>query len=253
MQALREAEEANLELSGAQRLSWAAFGRSRALESTATSTMLSARRSRFFASASRRERPLLRREERRRTTVAFSAQPSNSSRTHTFPFGKRVEKLSSKMQALREAEEANLELSGAQRLSWAAFGRSRALESTATGTMLSARRSRFFASASRRARPLLRREERRRTTVAFSAQPSNPARTHSFSLWERVEKLSTKMQALREAEEANLELSGAQRLSWAAFGRSRALESTATGTMLSARRSRFFASDPPERAAAAET
>ncbi|CAN8211982.1 unnamed protein product [Coccothraustes coccothraustes] len=81
------------------------------------------------------------------------------------------------MQALREAEEANLELSGAQRLSWAAFGRSRALESTATGTMLSARRSRFFASASRRARPLLRREERRRTTVAFSAQPSNSSRT----------------------------------------------------------------------------
>ncbi|CAN8212070.1 unnamed protein product [Coccothraustes coccothraustes] len=84
------------------------------------------------------------------------------------------------MQALREAEEANLELSGAQRLSWAAFGRSRALESTATSTMLSARRSRFFASASRRARPLLRREERRRTTVAFSAQPSNPARTVPF-------------------------------------------------------------------------
>ncbi|CAN8211850.1 unnamed protein product [Coccothraustes coccothraustes] len=177
MQALREAEEANLELSRAQRLSWAAFGRSRALESTATGTMLSARRSRFFASASRRARPLLRREERRRTTVAFSAQPSNPARTHTFPFGKRVEKLSSKMQALREAEEANLELSRAQRLSWAAFGRSRALESTATGTMLSARRSRFFASASRRARPLLRREERRRTTVAFSAQPSNPTRT----------------------------------------------------------------------------
>ncbi|CAN8211902.1 unnamed protein product [Coccothraustes coccothraustes] len=84
------------------------------------------------------------------------------------------------MQALREAEEANLELSGAQRLSWAAFGRSRALESTATGTMLSARRSRFFASASRRARPLLRREERRRTTVAFSAQPSNSSRTVPF-------------------------------------------------------------------------
>ncbi|CAN8211891.1 unnamed protein product [Coccothraustes coccothraustes] len=165
MQALREAEEANLELSGAQRLSWAAFGRSRALESTATGTMLSARRSRFFASASRRERPLLRREERRRTTVAFSAQPSNPART-----------LSTKLQSLTEAEEANLELSGAQRLSWAAFGRSLALESTATGTMLSARRSRFF-SASRRARPLLRREERRRTTVAFSAQPSNPART----------------------------------------------------------------------------
>ncbi|CAN8211917.1 unnamed protein product [Coccothraustes coccothraustes] len=157
MQALREAEEANLELSGAQRLSWAAFGRSRALESTATGTMLSARRSRFFASASRRARPLLRREERRRTTV-----------------------ISTKLQSLTEAEEANLELSGAQRLSWAAFGWSRALESTATGTMLSARRSRFFASASRRERPLLRREERRRTTVAFSAQPSNPARTVPF-------------------------------------------------------------------------
>ncbi|CAN8212454.1 unnamed protein product [Coccothraustes coccothraustes] len=79
------------------------------------------------------------------------------------------------MQALREAEEANLELSGDKRLSWAAFRRSRPLEST--GTMFSARRSRFFASGSRRARPLLRREERRRTTVAFSAQPSNPART----------------------------------------------------------------------------
>ncbi|CAN8211905.1 unnamed protein product [Coccothraustes coccothraustes] len=86
------------------------------------------------------------------------------------------------MQALREAEEANLELSGDKRLSWAAFGRSLALESTATGTMLSARRSRFFASASRRARPLLRREERRRTTVAFSAQPSNPARTSSCNI-----------------------------------------------------------------------
>ncbi|CAN8212444.1 unnamed protein product [Coccothraustes coccothraustes] len=79
------------------------------------------------------------------------------------------------MQALREAEDANLELSGDKRLSWAAFRRSRPLEST--GTMFSARRSRFFASGSRRARPLLRREERRRTTVAFSAQPSNPART----------------------------------------------------------------------------
>ncbi|CAN8212154.1 unnamed protein product [Coccothraustes coccothraustes] len=163
MQALREAEEAHLELSGTQRLSWAAFGRSRALESTGTGTMFSARRSRFFASASRRERPLLRREERRRTTVAFSAQPSNPART---------------MQALREAEDANLELSGDKRLSWAAFRRSRPLEST--GTMFSARRSRFFASGSRRARPLLRREERRRTTVAFSAQPSNSSRTVPF-------------------------------------------------------------------------
>ncbi|CAN8176587.1 unnamed protein product [Coccothraustes coccothraustes] len=81
------------------------------------------------------------------------------------------------MQALRHAEDNNRELSGATRLSRAAFGRSRALESTATGTMLSARGSRFFASGSRRARPLLRREERRSTTLAFSAQPSNPSRT----------------------------------------------------------------------------
>ncbi|CAN8176337.1 unnamed protein product [Coccothraustes coccothraustes] len=81
------------------------------------------------------------------------------------------------MQALRHAEDNNRELSGATRRSRAAFGRSRALESTATGTMLSARGSRFFASGSRRARPLLRREERRSTTLAFSAQPSNPSRT----------------------------------------------------------------------------
>ncbi|CAN8176933.1 unnamed protein product [Coccothraustes coccothraustes] len=65
------------------------------------------------------------------------------------------------MQALRHTEDPNLELSDAKRLSRAAFGRSRALESSATGTMLSARRSRSFASASRRARPLLRREEPR--------------------------------------------------------------------------------------------
>ncbi|CAN8209373.1 unnamed protein product [Coccothraustes coccothraustes] len=81
------------------------------------------------------------------------------------------------MQVLRHAEDNNRELSGSTRLSRAAFGRSRALESTATGTMLSARGSRFFASGSRTTRPLLRREERRRTTLAFSAQPSNPSRT----------------------------------------------------------------------------
>ncbi|CAN8184627.1 unnamed protein product [Coccothraustes coccothraustes] len=75
------------------------------------------------------------------------------------------------------AEVANLELSGAKRRARAAFGRSRALERTATGTMLSARRSRFFASGSRTARPLLRPEERSRTTVASSAQPSNSSRT----------------------------------------------------------------------------
>ncbi|CAN8193358.1 unnamed protein product [Coccothraustes coccothraustes] len=85
------------------------------------------------------------------------------------------------MQALTHAKDANVELSGAKRLSRAAFGRSRALESTATGTMLLARRSRLFASGSRRARPLLRREERSRTTVAFSAQPSNSSRTKLHS------------------------------------------------------------------------
>ncbi|CAN8209669.1 unnamed protein product [Coccothraustes coccothraustes] len=40
------------------------------------------------------------------------------------------------MQALRHAEDNNREFSGAKRRSRAAFGRSRALESTATGTML---------------------------------------------------------------------------------------------------------------------
>ncbi|CAN8184688.1 unnamed protein product [Coccothraustes coccothraustes] len=84
------------------------------------------------------------------------------------------------MQALTHAEDANLELSGAKRRSLADFGRSRALESTGTGTMLSARRSRFFASGSRRARPLLRPEERRRTTVAFSAQHSNSSMKVTF-------------------------------------------------------------------------
>ncbi|CAN8185543.1 unnamed protein product [Coccothraustes coccothraustes] len=69
------------------------------------------------------------------------------------------------MQALRHTEDPNQELSGAQGRSPVAFGRSHALESTASGTMLSARRSRFLASGSRRARPLLRREERRRTTL----------------------------------------------------------------------------------------
>ncbi|CAN8177480.1 unnamed protein product [Coccothraustes coccothraustes] len=101
------------------------------------------------------------------------------------------------MQALRHTEDANLELCGAKRWSRAAVGRSCPLESTATGTMLSARRSRFFASEGRRTRPLLSREERKRTTVAFSAQPSNS---------------SGKMQALRHTEDANLKLCGARRL-----------------------------------------
>ncbi|CAN8174375.1 unnamed protein product [Coccothraustes coccothraustes] len=165
MQALRKAEDANVELSGAKRRARAAFGSSRALENSGTGTMLSARKSFFFASGSRRARPLLRPEERSSITVAFSAQPSNSSRT---------------MQALRKAEDANVELSGAKCRARAAFGSSRALESTGTATMLSARRSRFFASGSRRARPLLRPEERSSTTMAFSAQPSNSSRTVPF-------------------------------------------------------------------------
>ncbi|CAN8185269.1 unnamed protein product [Coccothraustes coccothraustes] len=65
------------------------------------------------------------------------------------------------MQAIRHTEGANLELSDAKRWSRAAFGRSRALECTASGTSLSARRSRFLASGSRRTRPLMRREELR--------------------------------------------------------------------------------------------
>ncbi|CAN8189657.1 unnamed protein product [Coccothraustes coccothraustes] len=81
------------------------------------------------------------------------------------------------MQALRHTEDANLKLSGPKRLSRAAIGRSRALESTATGKILSTGRSSSFASGSRRAQLLLRREERKRTTVAFSAQPSNSSRT----------------------------------------------------------------------------
>ncbi|CAN8206511.1 unnamed protein product [Coccothraustes coccothraustes] len=74
------------------------------------------------------------------------------------------------MQALRKGEDAYLELSGAKGRFRTVFSRSRALESTGTGTMLSGRRSLFFASTSRRARPLLRREERNRRTLAFSAQ-----------------------------------------------------------------------------------
>ncbi|CAN8193752.1 unnamed protein product [Coccothraustes coccothraustes] len=135
MQALTHAKDANVELSGAKRLSRAAFGRSRALESTATGTMLLARRSRLFASGSRRARPLLRREERSRTTVAFSAQPSNSSRTNT-----------------RGAEVRDWEFSEGERRSRASFGRSCTLQRTASGTRLSARRSRVFASERRRER-----------------------------------------------------------------------------------------------------
>ncbi|CAN8185271.1 unnamed protein product [Coccothraustes coccothraustes] len=87
MQALRHTEDANLELSGAKRRSRASFGRSRALECTASGTMLSARRSRSFASGRRRSRPLLRREERKRTSLAFSPQLSNSSGTQELRFG----------------------------------------------------------------------------------------------------------------------------------------------------------------------
>ncbi|CAN8206417.1 unnamed protein product [Coccothraustes coccothraustes] len=164
MQGLRKGEDAYLELSGAKGRFRTVFSRSRALESTGTGTMLSGRRSRFFGSTSRRTRPLLRREDQSNTTLAISAQPSNSSRT-----------------VLRQAEDAYLELSGAKRRSRVVFSRSRALESTGTGTMLSARRSRFFASGSRRARPLLRREDRSRTILAFYAQQSNSAKD-CFSL-----------------------------------------------------------------------
>ncbi|CAN8206255.1 unnamed protein product [Coccothraustes coccothraustes] len=207
MQGLRKGEDAYLELSGAKGQLREVFSRSRALESTGTGTMLSGRRSLFFASTSRRARPLLRREERSRRTLAFSARTHQGQylssrlpfdRTERFLWRevlhnvaahfarppatldcKSVEKLSAKMQALRKGEDAYLELSGAKGRSRTVFSRSRALESTGTGTMLSGRRSRFFASANRRARPLLRREERSSTTLAISAQPSNSSRTVS--------------------------------------------------------------------------
>ncbi|CAN8211979.1 unnamed protein product [Coccothraustes coccothraustes] len=244
MQALREAEEANLELSGAQRLSWAAFGRSRALESTATGTMLSARRSRFFASASRRERPLLRREERRRTTVAFSAQPSNPARmvpfhSPTFKIHKQscgrsfcttwlcillvllqtsIAKLRLSFQHSEAKHSTNVKGTvGSNFLCLHSFffvekggkafdedavlhrsrrGQSGAVRSSAPVVGSFRQEPRFGEHCYRhnaqcakkpllrlrqwRERPLLRREERRRTTVAFSAQPSNPARTVPF-------------------------------------------------------------------------
>ncbi|CAN8219381.1 unnamed protein product [Coccothraustes coccothraustes] len=73
------------------------------------------------------------------------------------------------MLALKEAEHTNLKLPEAKRWSQAASGRSRALESTATGTMLSARRSRFFASALREAEHTNLRlpEAKRRSQAAF--------------------------------------------------------------------------------------
>ncbi|CAN8219352.1 unnamed protein product [Coccothraustes coccothraustes] len=173
MLALREAEQTNLKLHEAKRLSRAAFGWSRALESTATGTMLSARRSRFFASGSRTSRPLLRRKERR---CFLFQHPDAKNWTngrgtfgpyflcyHNYSLREGVEKLAANMLALREAEHTNLKVSEAKRRSRAAFSRSRSLESTATGKMPSARRSRFFASGSRTAWPLLRREERSRT------------------------------------------------------------------------------------------
>ncbi|CAN8219226.1 unnamed protein product [Coccothraustes coccothraustes] len=192
MQALREEEHTNLEPPEAKPWSRAAFGRSRALESTATGTMLRVQRSRFFASGSRTARPLLRREQeprfgehRHRHNAQCAKKPllrlrepdsaaAAETRRAKLPITgilhaalkhikeERVEKHPENMQALREAEHANLELPEAKRRSQAAFGRSRTLDSTATGTMLSARRSLFFASGSQTARPLLRREERSR-------------------------------------------------------------------------------------------
>ncbi|CAN8219593.1 unnamed protein product [Coccothraustes coccothraustes] len=171
MQALREAEHTNLKLPEAKRRSRAPFSRNRALESTATGTMLSARRSRFFASGSRTAWPQLRRKER----SAHNWHSPPSPQTHqgwyrscrqTFKPKKTflgVEKLSAKMLALREAEDTDLKLPEAKRRSRAPFGSSRTLESTATGKMLNARRSQLFDSGSRTARPLLRRDERSST------------------------------------------------------------------------------------------
>ncbi|CAN8206193.1 unnamed protein product [Coccothraustes coccothraustes] len=92
------------------------------------------------------------------------------------------------MQALRKGEDAYLELSGAKGRSRTVFSRSRALESTGTGTMLSVRRSRVFASASRRARPLLRREERSRRTLAFSSRTHHGQYLSSRLPFDRTER-----------------------------------------------------------------
>ncbi|CAN8206523.1 unnamed protein product [Coccothraustes coccothraustes] len=90
-----------------------------------------------------------------------------------------MEKLSAKTQVLRQAEDAYLELSEAKGQWRSVFSRSRALESTGTGTMLSGRRNRFFAFGGRRVRPMLRCEERSRTILAFYAHHSNSSRTVS--------------------------------------------------------------------------
>ncbi|CAN8217937.1 unnamed protein product [Coccothraustes coccothraustes] len=103
------------------------------------------------------------------------------------------------MQAPTHAEDGILELPRAKRLLRAAFGRSRASESTATGTMLSARRSRFFASASRRALPLLRREERSRTTLAFFRQEP---RFGEHSYWHNAQRAKKPLYRLRQPESA---------------------------------------------------
>ncbi|CAN8174645.1 unnamed protein product [Coccothraustes coccothraustes] len=167
MQALRKAEDANVELSGAKRRARAAFGSSRALESSGTGTMLSARRSRFFASGSRRARPLLRPQERRSTTVAFSAQPSNSSRTQP-RFGEQ-----------RHRHNAQCAKKPLLRL--------RQPESAA----------------------LLRPEERKQHNNGILCAALKLIKDAQFLLVRRVEKLSAKIQALRKAEDANVELSEA--------------------------------------------
>ncbi|CAN8206515.1 unnamed protein product [Coccothraustes coccothraustes] len=117
-------------------------------------------------------------EAKVRSRTVFSRSRALES-TGTGTMLKRVEKLSAKIQALRQAEDAYLELSGAKGRSRTVFSRSCAWKSTGTGTMLSGRRSRVFASANRRARPLLRREDLSRTILAFNAQHSNSSRTVS--------------------------------------------------------------------------
>ncbi|CAN8206219.1 unnamed protein product [Coccothraustes coccothraustes] len=88
------------------------------------------------------------------------------------------------MQALRKGEDAYLELSGAKGRSRTVFSRSRALERT--GTMLSGRRSRFFASANRRARPLLRRAPTSRRRISGAPRSEAPV-PDGFQLKPRFE------------------------------------------------------------------
>ncbi|CAN8219432.1 unnamed protein product [Coccothraustes coccothraustes] len=256
MLALREAEHANLELNEAKRRFWAAFSRSRSLESTATGTMLSARRSRFFASRSRTAWPLLRREER----SAHDWHSSCSPQTHQGclvpvagcfrqvprfgEHGHRHNAQCSKKPLLRLREPAIATAAETRRAKpHITVILCAALKHIKDGCFrqeprFGELRHRRNAQCAKKPLLLLREPD------SVAAAETRRAKPHITGILRAALKniKDANILALREAEHTNLKLPEAKRLSRAAFGRSRALESTATGTMLSARRSRFFAS-----------